>query len=263
MSESTASVTRPALLREIGRLLGWNRDPANWSANQTTDGNDILLKGLRQFYSPPILPGEASSHSWSFLRPVADLVVVAGVWRYELPEDFGGFDGNVTYQGSESSAVTIEVTSDIRIRRERQWESNDVGTVGFPNKCAVLPIPSDGSAGQRWEVWFYPTPDREYELQYRYYSLPENITSDKPYPLGGQPHAETIIESCLAAAEMKMDDVKGLHWEEFMSRLAVSVSFDRKRFGPSTLGYNADSQGIRLHKHDQARYVTYNGVRYN
>ena len=263
MSESNLSVNRAELLREVGRFLGWNRDPAQWSVNQTTDGNDIVNKGLRQFYQPPLLPNERTSHDWSFLKPIGRITTVPGVWKYQLPDDFIGVDGSLTFESDESSARVIEVTHDARIRRLRQWESNDAGTTGTPYLASPFPLASDGTDGQRWEMWFYPTPDEVYEIAFRYHSSPMQITSSKPYPLGGQPHSETLIESCLAAAELKMEDQKGVHWEEFMQRLMASVAHDRRATGPHSLGYNGDRASVPIFKHDRSRHVTYNGVRYD
>jgi hypothetical protein len=54
MAESTLSVTINSLRREVGTYLGFeDRSPANWTANQITDGDDVLARGLRMFYLPP------------------------------------------------------------------------------------------------------------------------------------------------------------------------------------------------------------------
>ncbi len=73
MAESTLTVDYDILRREVGRYLGWDRNPAVWDSDQTTDGNDIINAGLRSFYVPAPLPGESAAHQWTFMRPVTTL----------------------------------------------------------------------------------------------------------------------------------------------------------------------------------------------
>lgn len=77
MSESTLSISRDELRRAVGRLLGYSRTPANWSATTVTDVEDIIKAGLRKAYNPPLLPGERYPHRWSFLFPTALINTVA------------------------------------------------------------------------------------------------------------------------------------------------------------------------------------------
>jgi hypothetical protein len=68
---ASLQLTYAEIRREVGRLMGWNRDPAGtppWTADQISDAADMIAGGLRQFYYPPILPGEATMHRWSFLK---------------------------------------------------------------------------------------------------------------------------------------------------------------------------------------------------
>jgi len=59
------------LLRtELGRFVGYSRAVAygSYSANAQADVTSFIARGLRQFYYPPPLPGEGSSHQWSFMK---------------------------------------------------------------------------------------------------------------------------------------------------------------------------------------------------
>ena len=55
-------------------------------------------------------------------------------------------------------------------------------------------------------------------------AMPDYLSTPFPYAYGGAEHAETILESCLAVAELRLDDMAGPHNQQFMARLAASIS---------------------------------------
>ena len=59
-------------------------------------------------------------------------------------------------------------------------------------------------------MYLWPTPDSTYTLSYRYKALVAKLTSAAPYPLGGQAHAQTIEAACLAIAEERLNDERGI-----------------------------------------------------
>lgn len=61
------------------------------------------------------------------------------------------------------------------------------------------------------------------------------------YALGGPEHSQTLIESCLAIAELAKDDKIGLHHQKFMVNLAGSIDRDLE-LGPKYLGYCGDGE---------------------
>ena len=71
----------------------------------------------------------------------------------------------------------------------------------LPNYAAVRPMRTEGTGSQRWEVLFYPTPNDDRTLHYRYAVAPPPISAEHQWPYGGKQHAETILQSCLAVAE--------------------------------------------------------------
>jgi hypothetical protein len=77
--DNTLGITYGDIRREIGRFLGYGRDPAVWAldANKAADVEDIIKSGARRAYMPPPLPGEKYAHEWSFLKPVSTLTVNA------------------------------------------------------------------------------------------------------------------------------------------------------------------------------------------
>lgn len=261
--ESTLHVSRNDLIRAIGTYLGWHVNTGQWTPTQHQRAGDIIAKGLRQFYQPPILPGERNSHEWSFLRPLWTMTTVSDQWQYDLPDDFGGtFDGDLTFSADDDAGATVRIVSDVRIRTMQQHEV--LGTVEStrPTEAAIVPLESDGDEPQRYSILFWPTPGGGYEITGRYYSNPNGISASKPFPMGGQPHAETLRASVLAAAELLLNDTQGPHWTDYIERLRTSVNHDRRAGSPMHFGYNGDPSMCRNPVPRQQQFVTVNGVLY-
>jgi hypothetical protein len=78
---SVLKITLATLKEEVQRFMGYGRStvfntlPAAFQGDVTS----IINRGLRQFYFPPILPGETSAHQWSFLRYHATINLPAPV----------------------------------------------------------------------------------------------------------------------------------------------------------------------------------------
>lgn len=68
MSESNLTIPFDTIRREVGRLLGYQRDPNKWQPATVTDVNDIIASGLRMFTFPPPLRNEEIPHVWSWLH---------------------------------------------------------------------------------------------------------------------------------------------------------------------------------------------------
>lgn len=70
MAPSGLRITLQELREEVQRFMGYGRATvfSTMSAAFQGDVTSIICRGLRQFYFPPPLPGETSSHQWSFLR---------------------------------------------------------------------------------------------------------------------------------------------------------------------------------------------------
>lgn len=154
--------------------------------------------------------------------------------NYDLPDDFGGIEGDISYVGRYQSHIII--TSEADVRRRRTATSSQ----GYPAVAAVRPKTTDGSDGQRFEIMFAPIPNDAYTLSYRKQILPDALTGTVTYPYGGSIHAETIEASCLAIAELQEDETKGPQWDYFLSRLAVSIQSDKSAYSAEFLGYNGD-----------------------
>jgi len=251
------AVSYNELQKVIGRYLGYGRNvygPDDGS-NEWADIEDCIKSGLRQFYAPPVLSNQQFSHQWSFLRPVTVIPLTATVADYNMPEDFAGIDGDLTYSPSTALRAVV-VVSESAIRTLRQ---NSPQT-GNPTHAAIRPKSTDGSSVQGFEIIFWPTPNADVQLTYKYYISPQVLTNANPYPYGGSVHSETILQSCLSIAEQRLNDEKGIHWDKFLERLSASIQYDRKVSGPDFLGYNGDnSDGNYSLSKSRFDYVTVNG----
>ena len=250
------NITYNQLQKAIGRYLGYGRNVhgPDDGTDQWADIEDCINSGLRQFYAPPVLPNQQGPHQWSFLRPVTYMSLMATVADYDMPEDFGGINGDLTYPPSTATrAVVIVGESAIRTLRQNSPKT------GNPTHAAIRPKSTDGSSAQRFEISFWPTPSADVQLSYRYYISPASLTTDNQYPYGGSMHSETILQSCLSIAEQRLNDEKGIHWEKFLERLSASIQYDRKTSGADFLGYNADNSDGGLSANERFDYVTVNG----
>lgn len=220
MSESTLSLSYLELKRRVARYLGYDTDDTQWSTEQSNEIADVILSGLRQFYYPPI------AYDWRFLKPNATLNVTSAAEDYDLPDDFGSLCGSYLTFPSETQMLYVEVTGEYRIRINRQSGL----TSGRPQLAAVVPkiVSSPGQAGQRFQIMFWPKPDKNYTLAYQYEVIPYSLTDNRIYPYGGAVHAETILQSCLAAAELHIEREHGAQHERFMERLKASIKKDQQ-----------------------------------
>lgn len=230
------AVTYESLLADVGAYLGYGPDPEAFTSEQLADVEQALRGGLRQFYTPPPANGQAP-HPWSFLRPVTTLSTVANQADYTLPADFAALLGNLTIRTTTSSYLPILVVGEGQIRQGRSaW----TGRTGTPTAVAQRVKPFQPGAPQRWELLFDPAPDAVYTIEYQYLVNPQALSRTNPYPYGGAQHAQTILEACLAQAELQKYDMAGVHAASFAAALAGSIQIDKQQGRGEHLGYNGD-----------------------
>jgi len=233
-----------ALRREVGRYLGFDRDPANWGTNETQDVWDIIDSGLRQFYRPPRLEGEVISYQWSFLKPFFSINLVPDQEDYDMPSDFAGLDGSLYYQFNDYSTSTIQIVNEAFILGLRQstWYETTQET---PKYAAFTPLQVNGIQQQVQRMLVWPKPDAAYTIKGKYYVRQRTLRDDTEIPSGGPDHAETIKCSCLAAAEAHLnDEAGGPQYQLFIRQLQSSVDFDRRATSPMNVGYNRDRESF-------------------
>lgn len=260
-TESTLSVSLTSLRKELGWFWLGERTAANWTADEITQLDDMIASGLRNFYHAPPTPNTPKGHKWSFMEPTTTLTTVASTDDYTLSANFGGLIGEMTYAADDNRWFPVEIAGEHRIRILRQRDYS--GITSDPKLAAVRPISSSGANGQRFQLMLYPKPDKAYTLSYKYHALPIQLTASYPYPLGGEAHAETILESCLAIAESRMDNNAGIHAAAFQQRLAASIAYDTIMNTPEHMGYNGDSSDGMSLSEQSNRYFNGDVVKYN
>lgn len=229
MAESTLTLTWDDLKEEVGFFLGYGSDSTAWSTSQETEIERIVQTGYRRVLYPFAVQGVVG-HKWSFLHPSATLDTVDEDYDYDLPDDFGGMNGDFHYDADEcrTSIRRIPLATLLDMRSTNDYD-------GYPNFFAIRFKSSDGTTGQRQEALFYPTPDAVYTLHYAYNAYQGVLSDEAPYPLGGMQMSEVYKESCLAAAEARNDDAPGVHTQQFERLLIDAVARDRDR-GPVNYG---------------------------
>ena len=263
MAESTLSMTYDDFAAEVARKLGYTYDSTRWTTDETAEIDRIVQAGLRQFYLPPAVSvsGEPPQvHHWSFLYPITTLEVdgTASDGTYDLPDDFAGMMSDAFYFDEDEGAVgPIKVISPVQVMKQRQSST----TSGTPQFAAVQPVAPTASAGQRFQVQFWPTPTA-CTLKYQYRVRVDKISSSNPYPYGGTDHSETILESCLAKAESRVEESQGVHKAEFMERLKASIDMDRRAVKGVFLGRNLDRSDETTRRFERLDYVSYDGTVY-
>lgn len=234
MAESTLSMTYSRLLTRVGDFLGLGRDSTAWSSDELARVEDYIRSGYRKFLFPATL-GAQFSHEWSFLNPMDSVTTTADDHDYDMEDDFGGIDGNLTFDPEDGYNDVIRI-GEGQIRSMRQPGD----TTGRPQFAAIRWKASDQSDGQRAELLFWPTPDAAYVIHFAKNVLINELSASYPYPLGGMLHSETILELCLAAAEITADDEQGIHHAAALTLLQASIAQDKTKSTPDYLGYNAD-----------------------
>lgn len=243
------------LMVEIADFLGWTRTSGNWTADELNRLKAIIHAGRRQFLYPPPLEGEDISHQWSFLRPKYEFDTVASTYTYDLPATYGAPIGDMFYDEDEDNSYIIEHVSPAMIDHNRAVSDAE----GRPYQFAIRPKNVTMTSAQVKELMLYPAPDAAYGIVGYYNARVDDLDDADAYPLGGQEHAETLLQSCLdAAASRYKDDPAGRHHALFLERLKASVNADR-RFSPKTLGFNEDGRRITYTRHGTEFSVTMTG----
>ncbi len=259
--EPTLSLQKSALQTAVGVFLGYGRGP--YSGDNASNVTDLSNSGYRQFLYPAVGGDAKMTYDWSFLKPVGSFILPLGQSVIQLPDDFGGFDGQITI-------VTNNVNSwPWRIDWRNEGTIREMFMVtptfqGPPMYAATTVLKgTTGTQGQRYQLIIYPQADQNYTIQAPYFVNPDALTDAFPYCLGGAQHTETTLAAGIAAAELFLDDERGPRWEYFQERLQASIAADRKN-KPQVLGYNRDASDAgdvywRGPVHGWGPPVTYNG----
>mgnify|MGYP001594268991 CR=1 FL=1 len=250
MAESSLSLGFPDYQKAVGFYLGWGNDSANWSVAQTTRIADIIKSGVRQFYHPPAVDNRPS-WIWTFLSPTFTVTTTVSDGEYDLDDNFGGLESTELTFAVNTGYDAAVVIAEAQIRGLRMGTNSN----GIPRYCAVRPKTTTGATGQRWEILFWPTPNATLVLTGRCHALQSVLSASYPYALGGEPHVETVLASCVAVAEYEQYENRGERWQRFIERLKFSIDLDAALFTPKGLGYGHDPSN-RLRSLRPHQYIT-------
>lgn len=224
---TSQSYTFMDLYGRISYYLGTGLTP---SGSSLAIAKKFANDGYRM-YLRPLDPRTKRLYLWSFLSPASVLYTgktvgaSGGTWLQTLPADFGGIVDDPAY---DSSAVRQKVAprSPAYIRQAR---GSQVLT-GQPQFYAIEPVggTTGGSASalQNNEIMFWPTPDSNYTLHYRYRSRIVLMDADDDCPLGGPEHSLTILQAGLMLAERHMNERAGEQAALYQEMLVASIDLD-------------------------------------
>lgn len=244
MTESTLSVGKTEIDRQIADFLGYSRTSTDWTDLQQARVDDARKSGLSDFYS---------AWDWTFLSPNTTLTMTADSGSSDLPDDFGSMRETFYYAADIGYAPLI-LTSVGEIKKMISATDSS----GITRYAAISAKSQTGVSGSRYEALWYPYPDTAYVLTYGYNVLRNDLTAALPYPAGGAAHRETVLAACLAAADRLWNDNQG-GWEaRFRERLQLSIRNDG-RLKAGNLGPNRDRSDGPRYGFVRNNYCTYEG----
>lgn len=240
MPETGLTLTYPELQAQVAYYLFGVDDPKLISKLEQRVLTRVIANGLRRFYYPAQADPELH-HDWTFLYTQIQFKVEVGTQDYIMPFDFGGMVGPLHHEPTDNIRVSVIKTSAQRILMFRQM---NISLSLWPMYYAERPVATGGRTSTRWQIMLWPSPSATYTFEGTQRLLPLAAGGSQPYLYGGPEHSQTIIEACLAQAELQLENKPGAHAAEFLSCLRSSIVMDQTAHAPETLGYNGASQGV-------------------
>lgn len=231
--QSTLALSRSDLQVFVGEYAGFGRGPT-WGEGETARIDESLESGLRLFYN--------CGYDWSFLEPLAELILDEDATQLDLPDDFNFIVGDVIPTSSEGvPQFRVMVTDAPAVDQQAQ---NFPSMTGRPQFAAVDMVKgTSANMATKSILRVFPTADQEYTLRVRYTILPNALTKAQPFAYGSAAHAETIKAACKAAYELAFDggmmNPPSPEFGKFQTMLAQSIEIDRQR-KPRAFGLNLD-----------------------
>jgi len=150
--------------------------------------------------------------------------------QVDMPADFAGL---VTpffypYDSAEGTGPRFTEMSPERMLLELQ-ESPSSGT---PYQYALVPLPIfTATVGQRYAAIFWPVADADRVIQFRYRSVPADVTdSTTCFFVGGVDHSDTIELAVRAKAEFASRKKEGTYEAAFLTAMMGSIGRDATMF---------------------------------
>src|SRR3990167_7786415 len=234
---STLALKKADYESEVGDFMGWGRGEdagdSAWTTRQLTLIRMDVASGLRTFYY---------AHPWSFMQPFANVTLLEGNTIASLPDDYGGVNGGAKVDVKDESETFVRSlyfgnpAKVVRALAETQ-------TTGSPTMLAMRPVKTlTPGKMQKDELVVFPEADQDYTLVFPYFFTPNYLLDvTQPFALGGVDHHETILECCLAVAELRRDNQLGVHNQKAEMLLKKSISSDQRK-NPRRLTFSEASR---------------------
>jgi hypothetical protein len=242
VAESTLNLKLGTYMGQVGHFLGWGfgasiqnygaYSDTTWSTFQLSEVNFAVQSGISQFYF---------SNEWTFLKPSSKIQIPVGVSHVQLPDDFGGFEGDLTVASAITPTAIYRPVPFILPGQIEQMHSVNPHATGPMAYASQQPIKGTTQVGAtREQIYFFPQSDGVYVANIRYYILADMLTGTAPYVYGGAQHSQTILQSCLSIAEFRKDNEIGPQNAKYAELLQMSKMADN-RLKPQHFGRNRDT----------------------
>lgn len=146
-----------------------------------------------------------------------------------MPDDFGGLRSPPVYAHSETYGAGPQIIEADPETILAMWRNSDQLTDA--SYYAIVGRAFAAATGQRFDMLVAPLPDEARRWNIFYNTLAPDITdSASVYLLGGELHADTILECALAEAEWRTTKTAGIHYQRSMEGMLASIALDRQLF---------------------------------
>ena len=196
---------------ELVLILAGGRFSITTSADQV----QIINEGLRYFYA---------AYDWSFMYTTTTLAVTTAEADTDLPADFSQLTDPFSHEPDEYRGSPVQVESHT-IRELRS--ANDY--TNAPTYFAIAMDDFVAATGSRWKVMWYPRPEEDYTMYYRYRATPSIPTAGEM--MRGDPRFSLAAMYCVyAAAASYAKDTRSYYADERDKLLAEAINQDKARF---------------------------------
>jgi len=209
------SLTFENLYDEVLKFLGtYNSDSPG--TTDLADAKFITNRAYNRF---------CSYFDWTFLYQEKTLETVSGVYKYPLSSDFSYLVYPKLSFDDDDGYTEIQQRTPGQIKEFRSGAVYNNAPMYFALQAGAY----YKETGQGWEIWFYPTPDAVYHLQYLCKINPQKLVEDADIPIGGADMSEVLLELCLAYAEVYKDEVQAVNSQIISQILGPAKIIDNKR----------------------------------
>jgi hypothetical protein len=196
---------------ELVLSLAGDRFSMTDSATQISTINE----GLRYFYA---------AHDWSFLYKTTTLAVTAAEADTDLPADFSQITDPFSYEPDEYRGSPQEVESHT-IREHRAIHDFN----SHPQMFAITSDDFVAATGERWKVMWYPRPEEDYTMYYRYRASPTIPTTGEM--MRGDPRFSNAAMYCVYAAAASYKKDQDTYYADMRDKtMATAIQQDKNRF---------------------------------